>query len=166
MSKVVSVLTHETAEAIIAAGGTEPWALDRKRASSSDFLMCCRKSSTPPSPREEANAAFLIGKIKDVLPSDNTEGRWKITISHFALVGWPDQWNSKRKNPVLYWDTEKYPSEDGNTKYLEELILKPVHRHSADEGTGPRPMTVAEAKAGLALKFGVDESAIEITIRM
>jgi hypothetical protein len=166
MSSVVSVLTQETAETIIMAGGTEPWTLDRKRASSSDFLMCCRKSGSLHSGNEEVGAAFLIGKIEDVVPSETSDGRWKITISHYARVEYAKQWQEGRKNPVAYWTTEKHPNNLGEVDYLDKLDFKPVHRHEAVVNATPKPMTVAEAKAGLALTFGIDESAIEITIRM
>jgi hypothetical protein len=166
MANVVSVSTQETAEAIIMAGGTEPWALDRKRASSSDFLVCCRKAGKQHSGEEKVGAGFLIGRINDVVPSQKSEGRWKITISHYALVYWPREWDVKRKNPVAYWESEKHPNEDGETNYFENLEFKPIFPVQDDAGTTTREMSVAEAKAGLALKFGVDESAIEITIRM
>ncbi len=166
MSSVVSVLTQEPPEAIIAAGGTEAWALDRKRASSSDFLMCCRKSGNPQGGNEEVGAAFLVGRIKDVVPSETSEGRWKITISEYALVDYADQWDKKKRNPVAYWTTEKYPNAIGETDYLDVLEFEPIKRVHATVGSGTTPMTVAQAKAGLALTFGVDESAIEITIRM
>lgn len=166
MSSVVSVLTQESPEAIIAAGGTEPWALDRKRASSSDFLMCCRKSGNLQGGNEEVGAAFLIGRIKDVVPSETSEGRWKITISHYKLVDFPRQWEAGRKNPVAYWTTEKHPNELGEVDYLDRLDFNPIGRSAVEENASAQPMTVAQAKAGLALTFGVDESAIEITIRM
>jgi hypothetical protein len=166
MSSVVSVLTQETADAIIAAGGTEPWTLDRKRASSSDFLMCCRKSGSLHGGNEEVGAAFLIGKIKDVVPSETSEGRWQITISEYETVEWSNQWNAKKKNPVAYWSTEEFPDQNGDPDFLAKLDFKPIKQAQVSAGTSAQPMSVAQAKAGLAKTFGVDESAIEITIRV
>lgn len=166
MSSVVSVLTLETADAIIEAGGTEPWALDRKRASSSDFLMCCRKAGSPQSGNDEVGTAFLICKIKDVVPSKTSKGRWKITISEYARVKYVNQWDLKKKNPVAYWDTKKYPNKAGESDYLEKLEFEAVPQIELPVNSSVKPMTVADAKAGLAKNFGVDESAIEITIRV
>jgi hypothetical protein len=165
MSNVVSVLTQETAEAIIAAGGTEPWTLNQKRASSSDFLVCCRKVSNPPTGEEEVGTAFLIGKIKDVVPSEVVPDRWKIVISEFASVKWPGQWILERKNPVAYYKTEEY-AHNGKAIDFDKLKFEPIVGVQATLGTSAKPMSVAQAKAGLAKTFGVDESAIEITIRV
>ena len=166
MSNVVSVLTQETAKAIIAAGGTEPWTLNPRRAVTSEFLVCCRKASKGLAGLEEVNTAFLVGRVKDVVPSEVSEGRWKITISEYAEVDWPDQWEAEKKNPVAYYFTNEYQDRHKRRVNFEKLEFTPVVDEKITPNATKKLMTVAEAKAGLAATFGVDESAIEITIRM
>lgn len=50
---------------------------------------------------------------------------------------------------------------------IDELLALEVQAQDADgaKPSAPTPLTLAQAKAGLALTFGVDPSAIDITIR-
>lgn len=153
MSDVICVLTFKSVETILAVGGTQSWALDRTRAARCDYVVICRNAK----PREaegpeEHGTAFMVGRVKDVVPSTETSGRWLILISEYALTSVPEQWSGR--NPVGYWKDENFPSIN-----FKALDYHPVVPRKA-EG-----MTIAEAKAGLAVTFGVPESAIEITIR-
>ncbi|HWZ42412.1 MAG TPA: hypothetical protein VNW97_03005 [Candidatus Saccharimonadales bacterium] len=114
---------------------------------------------------------FLIGKIRDVAPcaptpenNESPKNRYLIQFSEFEQVSIADVWKGDR-NPVKYAtlaelgiDTsrltwEKIPEPDASA------IAGPTTR------TGPMPLTMAEAKKGLALTFGVTPEAIEITVR-
>lgn len=152
MSDVISVLTYKSVETIIAAGGTQSWALDRNRAARCDYVVVCRNTRTHnPEGPEDHGTAFMVGKVKDVVPSTETEGRWLILISEYALVEWPDEWQGR--NPVAYWKDDDY--EDVDFKALDYEPLEKL----------PRGLTILEAKAGLALGLDVPESAIEIIVR-
>ena len=152
MSDVISVLTYKSIETILAIGGTQSWILDRNRAFRCDYVVMCRnaKRSDVEGP-EEHGTAFMVGKVKDVVPSTEIEGRWLIQISEYALVDVPEQWEGR--NPVTYWKDDQY--EDINFKALDYEPLEKL----------PRRLTILEAKAGLALGLNVPETAIEIVVR-
>ena len=153
MSDVISVLTFKSIETILATGGTQSWALDRNRAARCDYVVICRNAKTRDSEGpEEHGTAFMVGKIKDVVPSTETEGRWLIQISEYALVEWPNEWEGHR-NPVAYWNDNDYEGVD-----LKSLPYQPFEKL-------PQGLTILEAKAGLSLGLNVPESAIEIVVR-
>ncbi|WP_270375529.1 hypothetical protein [Marinicauda sp. Alg238-R41] len=152
MTNIISVLTYKSVETILAVGGTQSWALDRNRAARCRYVVICRNAKTrEPEGPEPHGTAFLVGKIRDVVPSSETEGRWLIQISEYALIDAPDQWEGR--NPVAYWPEDEYEGID-----FEALVFRPLE-------TSPLKLTIAEAKAGLAHGLNVDESAIEIVIR-
>lgn len=162
MSDVISVLTFKSVETILAVGGTQSWVLDRNRAARCDYVVICRNAKTrEPEGPEEHGTAFMVGKVKDVVPSTETEGRWLIQISEYALVDWPDQWESR--NPVAYYkDNEyRYYKDDGDD--YEDIDFKALDYQPLEKL--PRGLTIPEAKAGLALGLNVPESAIEIIVR-
>lgn len=153
VSDVIAVLTYKSIETILETGGTQSWALDRIRAARCDYVVMCRNARTRDAEGPEDHAAaFLIGKVKDVVPSTETEGRWLILISEYARVDVKEQWEGR--NPVAYWKDSDYPAIDFKALTFEP-ILPPT----------PKGLSIAEAKAGLALGLNVPESAIEITIR-
>ncbi len=153
MSDVISVLTFKSIETILAVGGTQSWALDRTRAARCDYVVMCRNAKTREAQGpEEHGTAFLVGKVKDVVPSTETLGRWLILISEYARINVPDQWSGR--NPVAYWKDRDFPDVD----------FKALQYQSVG-ASKPAGLTIAEAKAGLAIAFNVPESAIEITIR-
>jgi hypothetical protein len=102
----------------------------------------------------------MVGLISDVVPSTETEGRWLILFSKYALIEVDDQWEGR--NPVAYYTAEEY---EGAIDF-DALKWKQMPERNV-ETTPPtkQSMTIAEAKAALAESFGVDPSAIEITIR-
>jgi hypothetical protein len=152
MTNIVSVLTYKSVDTILAVGGTQSWVLDRNRAARCDYIVCCRntKSRDPEGP-EPHGTAFLVGKIKDVVPSTETEGRLLILISEYALIDRPNQWEGR--NPVAYWTGDDYEGID-----FDGLDFRPLEKSALK-------LTIAEAKAGLARGLNVPESAVEIVIR-
>jgi hypothetical protein len=114
---------------------------------------------------EPHHTAFMIGKIKDVVPAAR-DGRFLILFSEYALIDIPDAWDGGR-NPVSYRSLD-HLGIDPST-----LGWKPMPEYErgavAVPSPAPRPdvsgLTMAEAKRGLAVTFGVPPEAIEITIR-
>tara|TARA_A100000171_G_C2061652_1_gene110275 strand:- start:88 stop:549 length:462 start_codon:yes stop_codon:yes gene_type:complete len=152
MSDVICVLTYKSIETILTDGGTQSWALDRNRAARCDYVVVCRNANTrKPEGPEPHGSAFLVGKIKDVVPSTEIEGRWLIKISEYALVDWPDEWEGR--NPVNYWKDAEFKRVDFKSLNFQNLEEK------------PQGLTISEAKAGLAIGLKVPESSIEIVIR-
>lgn len=157
MSDVVSVFTSKSVETILADGGSQSWALDRTRAARCDYLVVCRNAHSGPEGAEPHRAAFLVGKVSDVVASTETDGRFKILISEYANVSWEEAWQEGRRNPVAYFKDNDFEDDDGNPRDFKALPFKKLD-------TAVQGLTIAEAKAGLAVAFGVPESAIQITI--
>ena len=110
--------------------------------------MCRNANSRTPEDDIRHGTAFLVGKIKDVVPSTEVDNRWLIKISDYALIDEPDQWEGR--NPVGYWKDDDY--EEIDFKNLDYVPLE----------TG---LTISEAKLGLSVGLGVPVEAIEIIIR-
>ena len=158
---VFQVLTYKSVQTILAAGGTQSWALDRNRVRNCKYAVCCRNAQTRvPEGAEAHGSAFIVGLISDVVPSTETEGRWLVLFSEYAVVNVGDQWEGR--NPVAYYTVEEY---EGDIDF-DALDWKPMPERAVElTANTKKGMNIAEAKAALAVSFGVDPSAIEITIR-
>ncbi|APT60215.1 hypothetical protein RGI145_23000 (plasmid) [Roseomonas gilardii] len=159
---VVQVLTYKSVETILAVGGTQSWALDRNRAKGCKYAVCCRNANTREAEGNEAHgSAFIVGKVSDVVESTDHDGRWLILFSEYATVNVGDQWEGR--NPVRFYTVEDY---DGHIDF-DALDWKPMPELEASSTTAQpiQGMTITQAKAALAATFGVDPSAVEITIR-
>jgi len=124
---------------------------------------------------EDHHSAFLVGKISNVVPCLPTPGndeaaknRYLIQFSEFARVNIPNCWAGDR-NPIVYRSL-------GNLGIdLSTLKWEPMTKSNGEpepsndvtpiQALGVNPLTMAEAKRGLALTFNVPPEAIEITIR-
>lgn len=159
-ANVLSVLTFKAVETILADGGTQSWALDRARAKACRYVVICRNGRSPHVEGVEPHgSAFLVGKIKDVVPSTETEGRWLIQLSEYAHCDVPEQWEGR--NPVAYWTEADYDEID-----FAALDFHPMPEPETEYvAPRPQPLTLAQAKAGLSAAFDVPPSAIEIVIR-
>ncbi|MGI4793645.1 MAG: hypothetical protein ACRYG8_06065 [Janthinobacterium lividum] len=104
----------------------------------------------------------MVGKVEDIVPSTETEDRWLIRFSAYALCNVGDQWSGR--NPVAYWTAEDY--EEGSIDF-DALDFRPMPEPASIAAAPLRPigLTIAEAKFGLSITFGVPASAIEITVR-
>lgn len=158
---VLQVLTFKSVETILGIGGTQSWALDPNRAKACKYAVCCRNAKTRDAEGDEPHgSAFIVGLIRDVVPSTENDGRWLVRFSKYALVEAADQWEGR--NPVRFYTVDEYDDIDFN-----DLEWKPMPPPIARPATlePKHGMTIAEAKIALAATFSVDPSAIEITIR-
>ncbi|WP_280442237.1 hypothetical protein [Nocardia brasiliensis] len=168
IENAVVVFTGKSVEKILNEGGSQAWKLDAARAKKCEWLVCTQNAhnyETFADGSEPHGSAFLIGRISRISPStkpDEIPGRWKIEFSEYARVGVPDVWAGDR-NPVRYTNlTALGISVDG----LE--FQKPEREPDATTETTPTAsagLTIAQAKAGLALNYGVEVDSIEIVIR-
>lgn len=164
-NSVVCVLTARGVEMILAEGGSQAWVLDAKRARGCQYVVCVQnRGFTDDWGHVSAphHTAFVVGKLKDVVRSkeEDSENRWRLVFSEYAEIDVPNAWPGNR-NPVLYTDLEQFGIK------LDELEFHPMPEQEpvpeAKRLVGP--LTMAEAKAGLAQTFGVQPSDIEITVR-
>lgn len=164
--KSAVVFTAKSIERILREGGTSSWRLDRNHARRCTFAVCTRNAHADWVEGPEAHhSAFLIGKVSDVVPSPDHKGRYLIQFSEYARLNIPEIWKGDR-NPVKY-DTLEELGIDFSTLRWEPMPASPraTPEFIPLKGTDVGPLTMAEAKTGLALTFGVPPEAIEITIR-
>ena len=171
------VFTAKTIETVLYQGGTSSWVLSPTSMRDVRYVVCTRNSDRAYDeecgPRTEAHGeAFLVGKVSGLLKVDERNGRkrYLVQISEYALVSEPDFWTHDR-NPTRYTDTDILRERGIDVDSLnwrpvpevEEEIPMPM-----EDATSPALMrdglTIAEAKRGLSVKFGVPEEAIQIVI--
>lgn len=166
MSSAIVVFTAKSVEHMLKDGGTQSWVLDKSNAKHREYVVCCRSGLDEVEGPEPKGSAFLVGRVSDVVPSPEHPGRWLVRMSEFARVNLPDVWKGWR-NPVKYIDLAELGIDP------EDLTFEPMPEPSAGAapaaartgGAGVGPLTIAQAKRGLSLTFGVPEEAVEITIR-
>ncbi len=176
MSKEATVVfTAKSIERILAEGGTSSWRLDRNHARKCPFAVCTRNANADwVEGPETHHSAFLIGKVRDVVPClptpENHEAeknRYLIQFSEFARVEIPGIWKGDR-NPVKYATLQELGIDPSTLKWEAMPKSSNVSKTAAQDSLksrAPQPLTMAEAKKGLALTFNVAPEAIEITIR-
>jgi hypothetical protein len=172
----VVLFTAKSIDRILHEGGTSSWRLDRNHARRCAYAVCTRNAKADWGNGPEAHhSTFLVGKVRDVVacaptPENNEspENRYLIQFSEFARLNIPNVWKGDR-NPVKYSSLEELGIEPSTLKW--EVMPEPVEATElGDEGAaikrfGVKPLTMAEAKNGLALTFNVSPEAIEIIIR-
>ena len=165
----IAVFTSENRAEILAVGGSVSWVVAEKQARRQEFLVCIRNAREVDfRDHEPHGTAFLVGRISDLKPHGvDRKGmpRWVIMLSEYAETDYPEAWGEWR-NPVKYTSLEELGID------LKQLRFKPMAKPTKDlpPPTSPAPaktgaLTIAEAKAGLALQFGVPPEAIEILIK-
>ena len=172
----VVVFTAKSVERILQEGGTASWRLDRNHARQCAFAVCTRNSNAAwVEGLEEHHSAFLIAKIREVVPctptpenNESPEKRYLIQFSEFARVKLANIWKGDR-NPVKYTSLDSLEIDPSSLKWepMPESLGGTGSKKQAGKSGKPRiqPLTMAEAKKGLALMFNVAPEAIEITIR-
>lgn len=166
--EAIAVLTGKSVTTLLAEGGSGDWLLNAGNARRRGYVVCVRNEKTEePGSKERHGTAFLVGRIKGLIPLPPVRGRerWRIGISEYALIEMPDVWRGWR-NPVIYTSLEDLGID------ARKLIFEPAPEPSVPEATpmamphrSVQPLTIPEAKAGLALTLGISPDAIEITIK-
>lgn len=162
-TNAVCVLTARGIERILSEGGSQAWVLDAKRARECEYVICVQNRGFEDDWGKVSalhHTAFLVGRLKSVVRSqeENCENRWLLTFSEYAEINVADAWPGNR-NPVLYTDLQQFGIDVSKLEFHPMPGQVPVTKPKA------APLTIAEAKARLAETFGVDPSAIEITVR-
>jgi hypothetical protein len=166
MAQVLAVLTGKPKERLHDEGGTADWLLNPAVVRGMKHVVCVRHGHPPydpgPGDRSEPHgAAFLVAEIADLVFTKTEKGRdrYMVTFAGVADVLVPDFWDGSR-NPVRYMDADEVKARGIDIDALEfEPFDAPAPK------TGASPLTIAEAKLGLSVAFGVPVDAIEITIR-
>jgi hypothetical protein len=165
----IAVFTANSRDEILAVGGSAAWVVAEKQARRREFLVCIRNARDVDFPDHEPHGtAFLVGRIKGLKSHGiDRKGmpRWIIELSEYADVDYPEKWGEWR-NPVKYTTLEELGIDLKQLKFKPMPVATKVLTPPAPpERSKPGGLTIAEAKAGLALQFGVPPEAIEIVIK-
>jgi hypothetical protein len=143
---------------------------DPRRARDCAYLVCTqnRHDRECGSPEDPHGAAFLVGTIDRVVPSVLFgKRRWLVRISAYARISKPAVWEGLR-NPVRYTTLQALGIDPAM------LLFKPVPETLPGAGPAARPpisaedappLTIHEAKRGLAAGLAVSPEAIDIRVR-
>jgi len=169
----VVTFTARNQQWILKDEGSQAWRLNAGRAREAEYLVCTQNTHNSygfGDPTAPHGAAFLVGRISDVVTSPERPDRWLIKISEYAPCNIPDVWakNGQLRYPIWYTTIEDLGID------LDTLSFRPLPPSGGGKAN-PQPapeappqgeaLTIAEAKRGLAAGLGVAEEAIEITIR-
>ncbi|MEN8641075.1 hypothetical protein [Pseudomonas sichuanensis] len=187
----VVVFTNRGRNRLWLEGGSQSWRIDASRASKYEYVVCVQnRNESWGEPSAPHKNAFLIGKIDRIVPSKECPDRQKIEFSRSAEISVPDMWDGNR-NPVAYMTLGDFgirtPQDFDNLRFtsvvtslaISDEILPGASgdEYQAAEGAAEtndlrggtvdtaRALSIEEAKRGLARRFGVSESQIEIVIR-
>ena len=168
-NNTIAVFTYKGIDCILHDEGTSSWRLDRLHALEAKFVVCTRnaRGENPAEGQEAHLSAFLIGKIKDIVPSSEVgyEDRFLIRFTEYALLNIPDVW--KDRYPIRYTSLKDLGIDPATLEWKP----MPEQGSTAAPNIPPPPqaaassLTIADAKKELALTYGVLPEAIEITIR-
>ena len=166
--KVLSVLTFKSVETLKDNGGTQSWVLDRNRAKACKYVVICRNAYHDGVEGDEIHGhAFMLGKVKDIVPATDTAGRWLVLLSDYAVDDFGFQWEGR--NPVAYYTTDDF-SGDKEFKRIDfdKVEWKPMPEPGQVEDAPVIPvgLSLFDAKAGVALRYGVDPVNVEICVRL
>lgn len=165
----IAVFTANSRNEILEIGGSASWVVAEKQARRREYLVCIRNAREVSfHDHEPHGTAFLVGRISGLKPHGvDRKGmqRWIIEISEYAEVNCAEAWGEWR-NPVKYTTLEDLGIDPKKLKFkpmpTPTKVLPPP---APPERSKTGALTIAEAKAGLALQFGVPPEAIEILIK-
>ena len=166
--EIVVIFTAKSVKRILSEGGSAAWRLDRNHARRCEYVVCTRNLHARwGDGTEEHQSAFLIGKIRDVVPcrptpenAEREKNRFLIEFTEYARLNVPNAWKGDR-NPVKYFTLDDLGIDPA--KLAWETM--PAKETAPLNGADVRALTIPQAKMGLALTFNVQPEAIEITIR-
>jgi hypothetical protein len=163
----IVVFTVDSLDSILQQGGSGDWVVSAKKADSCKYIVCCRKPNW--SNRKEGipdRAAFLIGRVAGLRERADSENdrdqlRYLIQMADYAVLEKPGVWKERVRNPVAYSTLDDLQIDLRGLKF-EPM---PAGAGTTNQSSEAKQMTIADAKKGLAVTFGVSLDDIEIIIR-
>jgi hypothetical protein len=183
--KAAVVFTFKSIQHICADGGTQSWRMHQSHVGAFDYVICARnRRHEDVEGPEEHGSAFLIGKVRDIVPStehdDPAKPRFLIRMTEAAII----------RDKPRFWQWGRWPTHydslaalginpsDYDFKPLSELLVEMRETsESLDSPAAPAlslpasgrrswKESIEHAKASLATELGIDVEAIEIAVRM
>jgi hypothetical protein len=154
----VLVLTYKGVDTMLKEGGCGYWRANAHSLSSCKYLVATRNARRAEREGDEPHgAAFFVGEINGVRADRD---RYVVTFSRYAVLEAAVEgvWTSGGSNPVHY---AEFKTLKKMSKNLEWQDWPATHTEKVVD----RPLTITQAKAGLAMTFGVDPSQIDIVIK-
>lgn len=168
----IAVLTARGTERLLSEGGTMSWRLNPENARRMQYCVCIqnREDTGWGAADHDHHVAFLVGRISEVVPSPDMPERYLIQFSEYATIHREDAWGGYR-NPIRYTNLEEFGVDPHQLKWQPMPVPNTAAQASPHfdgpppPSEGAVPLTMAQARAGLAIGLGVPETAIEITVR-
>ena len=168
--KALVVFTYKSVDTIIGDGGTSSWHVKQDRARTCEFVVCTRNANSKygHEGREAHGSAFMIGRIKDVVPTpediDPRKGRFLIQLSEFARIDVPGAWKGDRI-PTRYSSLKALSIDPAKLKWQKMPARANVSTSRGRRTPQTLSQAISEARGNIALVAGVKPEAVEITIR-
>ena len=169
-TNAVCVFTARGIEKILAEGGSKAWVLDAKRAGKREYVVSIQNghgkndwghASAP------HHTAFVVGRLKKVVCCEthvNEPDRWLLVFSEYAEINVPKSWPGNH-NPVMYGTLEQFGIKLDDLQFYPMPEQEPEDQAETKVKRKVTPLTMTEAKEGLAMTFRVKPSDIEIIVR-
>ena len=164
-AEMVKVLTSKSLRLMFEESGTGIWKANAERVARCKYVIIVRNHSLDRSSDEDwisrddipHGTAFLVGRGLSTIPHQE-KGRVTIAFQEYAEIKQPNSWDGS-KNPVAYLNESDFELD------LSALKWKPFPRELAVPELHVRPLTINEAKQGIAKSLGLSVDNIEIIIR-
>lgn len=163
----IVIFTRDERESVIAANGSGSWRINvEKWVGVIDWLILTNKVGN-------SRQVTLVGRVVGFEPDTGGKnpGRYAVKIDAYALMDDPNlTFSSDSTNPVQFRkaaDVLKFDPRTLEMTSVPEQTLRQSYEDTPGATKQPpaKPLTIAQAKEGLAVSFGVSPDQIEITIR-
>lgn len=163
----IVIYSRDQPKSVIKANGSGSWRINvEKWAGVIDWLILTNKIGN-------SRRVTLVGKVVGFEPDTGGKnpGRYSVKIGAYALMDDPSlTFSSDSTNPVQFRNAAEVLGSDPRAlkmiptpeQTLRQSYESPV---GATMRTLAKPLTIAQAKEGLAVSFGVSIDQVEITIR-
>ncbi len=169
----IAVLTSKDRETIFQLGGTQSWVLNMSRAQNMRYaIIFAHGGSSQGRDKSDHGRALMLGEIAYIehVENERRPQRWRIVFKRYADIDIPYEWPGFR-NPITYMSLASLGIDVSTLDFKTMPASVVQHDQSAPEVVrvasrqNVLPLTIQQAKLGLAAHFGVTPDTIEITIR-
>ena len=161
-NNAVIVCSFDLKETFFDQGGCGYWRAKKSRIENRKYLFVTRNRRRPED-GVAAKTGFLIGEISSCDQIKN--GRLIIRLSRYADISIPNLWTSSSQNPVAYADMSELKEKYGFDVNSLDWKEFPTKSASEIEKESIRPITIKEAKEGIAKLMDISVDQIEILIK-